>query len=77
MINCGKRFISKSSSCDNMEFVGIKKSAEWQYFLMKWKDQLAKCNICAKVLKCPRGSAKEYGRPCIHNIQEGNTPLDK
>ena len=34
---------------------------------MKWKDQLAKCNICAKVLKCPRGSAKEYERPCRYS----------
>ena len=35
MINCGKRFISKSSSYEFVEFVGMKNSAEWLYFLMK------------------------------------------
>ena len=62
IINCGKRFISKSSSCEFVEFVGMKNSAEWLYFLMKWKDQLAKCNFCAKVLKC-HGIWKEYEKP--------------
>ena len=68
IINCGKRFISKSSSCEFVEFVGMKNSAEWLYFLMKWKDQLAKCNFCAKVLKC-HGIWKEYERNTKNHSQ--------